>query len=205
MGIAMTPDASPAQKSPRPRGRPREFDTADVLDIIRACFARKGFSATSIEDLSEATGLSTPSLYNAFGDKRAMFLQALDLESVEVLSRLLPLRDEKPSIDRLYVYVEAIAAGYDSTTQTPRIAFGAALADAATDSEVASRLRNFLSTLDSVATDLLGPNTSPSAAILLSTLAIGLCVRSRAGVHASGEVEITALLHLLARSALAGE
>ncbi len=59
------------------RGRPRTFDGDQALDAAMRVFWSKGFSATSIEDISEATGLQRPSLYAAFGNKAALFRAAL--------------------------------------------------------------------------------------------------------------------------------
>jgi TetR/AcrR family transcriptional repressor of nem operon len=58
--------------------RPREFDEGQVLDAAIECFWRRGLEATSVRDLSEATGLGQPSLYNAFGDKRQLFARSLE-------------------------------------------------------------------------------------------------------------------------------
>ena len=58
--------------------RPREFEEEKVLDAAIECFWRRGLEATSMRDLSEATGLNQPSLYNAFGDKRALFATSLE-------------------------------------------------------------------------------------------------------------------------------
>jgi TetR/AcrR family transcriptional regulator, copper-responsive repressor len=193
----MTSDVAILQKPRRPRGRPRSFDSAATLNKIRSCFAERGFSGTSVGDLSGATGLSTQSLYNAFGDKRAMFLQALDLEYVEVISKLLQLKEEEPSINRLRAFLEAVTARYDAAAQIPGIAFGAALADTSGDSEVGSRLRRFLSVLDRVAGEILGPDASPLVATLLSTFAIGLCLRSRSGTQPPEGLGLPALMLLL--------
>ena len=61
----------------RPRGRPRSFDTAATLALATQTFWERGYAGTSLEDLSGATGLNRPSLYGAFGDKHALYLQAL--------------------------------------------------------------------------------------------------------------------------------
>ena len=58
--------------------RPRKFDEQAVLTAARACFWRDGYVATSIQDLTEATGLGTQSLYGAFGNKHELFLRILD-------------------------------------------------------------------------------------------------------------------------------
>jgi len=58
--------------------RPRAFDEAKALDAAVDCFWRRGYEATSVRDLGERMRISGPSLYNAFGDKRALFVQALE-------------------------------------------------------------------------------------------------------------------------------
>src|SRR5471030_1619747 len=59
------------------RGRPREFDVVEVLDKAVRVFCERGFHATSIGDLTEATQLTSGSLYKAFKDKRGIYLAAL--------------------------------------------------------------------------------------------------------------------------------
>ena len=61
----------------RPRGRPRSFDTGTALKAAAERFRTHGFAGTSLDELAEATGLNRPSLYAAFGDKRALYLAAL--------------------------------------------------------------------------------------------------------------------------------
>jgi TetR/AcrR family transcriptional repressor of nem operon len=58
--------------------RPREFDEQAVLDAAVQCFWSRGYEANSVRDLIEKTGLTGASLYNAFGDKRAIYQRALD-------------------------------------------------------------------------------------------------------------------------------
>jgi len=59
-------------------GRPREFDETQVLDAAVECFWQRGYEATSMRELAGRTGLTGASLYNAFGDKRALYRRALD-------------------------------------------------------------------------------------------------------------------------------
>ncbi len=58
--------------------RPQEFNREDVIDKAIEVFWRKGFEATSVQDLVEATKLNRGSLYNAFGDKSGLFDAALE-------------------------------------------------------------------------------------------------------------------------------
>lgn len=58
--------------------RPKSFDEDTVLDAATECFRRQGLNAASIRDLAEEMGIAGPSLYNTFGCKRTLFIQALE-------------------------------------------------------------------------------------------------------------------------------
>jgi len=66
------------QGSPARRGRPRAYDADAALARAVDAFWDAGFAATSLDDLSRATGMNRPSLYAAFGDKRELYQKALD-------------------------------------------------------------------------------------------------------------------------------
>lgn len=58
-------------------GRQREFDVDEALEAALCVFWRKGYEGASYSDLTEATGVQRPGLYSAFGNKEALFQQAL--------------------------------------------------------------------------------------------------------------------------------
>jgi AcrR family transcriptional regulator len=58
-------------------GRPRSFDESEVLEAAMQVFWENGFEGSSFRDLERATGLGRQSLYNTFGDKRALFKSCL--------------------------------------------------------------------------------------------------------------------------------
>jgi TetR/AcrR family transcriptional repressor of nem operon len=61
--------------------REKQFSEAAVLDEVADLFTAHGYQGTSLAMLLDATGLGKQSLYNCFGDKRALYLKALDCSS----------------------------------------------------------------------------------------------------------------------------
>jgi TetR/AcrR family transcriptional regulator, transcriptional repressor for nem operon len=59
-------------------GRQRDFSEAEVLNAVADVFVAHGYKGTSMQMLIDASGLGKQSLYNTFGDKRAIYLQAMD-------------------------------------------------------------------------------------------------------------------------------
>jgi AcrR family transcriptional regulator len=106
--------AEATQPGARRRGRPPAYDRDEALERALEAFWRAGYAATSLDDLSAATGMNRPSLYGAFGDKREIYLLAMEryreqsragLE--ERLASDRPLRDALDSVFRaaLSVYL----------------------------------------------------------------------------------------------------
>lgn len=99
-----------------PKGRPRSFDRDDVLKRAMLLFWKHGYEATSISLLTEAMGIGAPSLYAAFGDKRALFKEALDRYMVSYGSfmRALPEEpDPKTAVERLLLEAAAMFTSGD--------------------------------------------------------------------------------------------
>ena len=67
-------------------GRPRTFDEGQVVQRARETFHDLGYAATSVDQLTRATGLRRSSLYGAFGDKHGLFLAAFDAYCEEVIT-----------------------------------------------------------------------------------------------------------------------
>lgn len=98
-----------SNKSKKTAGRPREFDEKSVLESAMDVFWRKGFEATSLTELCRATGLHKGSLYQAFGDKRTLFMKALahysEQEFTEVMRVVSP---ENSPLTNIHAIVDKI-------------------------------------------------------------------------------------------------
>jgi TetR/AcrR family transcriptional regulator, transcriptional repressor for nem operon len=80
-------------------------------------FWRKGYAATSVEDLIETLHLSRSSLYDTFGDKRTLFLEALKLYSDRVISATARTLNASPSpIAGIQTVFDELIAGAGSET-----------------------------------------------------------------------------------------
>lgn len=64
-------------KEMKSRGRPRGFDLDNAIAIATDLFHRRGYDGVGIAELSKAIGITAPSLYSAFGNKRSLFEQVL--------------------------------------------------------------------------------------------------------------------------------
>ncbi|NVD45913.1 TetR/AcrR family transcriptional regulator [Qipengyuania atrilutea] len=75
----MEPLTKTSAATRRKSGRPLSFDRDAVLEKAMLAFWRHGYETTSISDLIRKMGISAPSLYAAFGDKKNLFLEAVGL------------------------------------------------------------------------------------------------------------------------------
>ena len=182
------------KSSTKPRGRRRAYDPNRALDHAMGEFWRAGFSATSLDELSVATGMNRPSLYGAFGDKRALYLETLkryrDAAAVEMAGALAPGRPLREGMRRVY---DMALATYFGGAGPPRGCFliGTATTEAAGDPEIRALLGETLRALDQgFAARLrlaqeegeLGTGTDPAGlAKIASAVLHTLAVRSRAG------------------------
>lgn len=88
--------------------RPREFDEEKVLMLAVEQFWERGYEATSIRDLAQAMGLTTASVYNAFGDKRAVYRRALDFYIARSFYDRVGRFESKPPIQAVKAFFEEI-------------------------------------------------------------------------------------------------
>jgi AcrR family transcriptional regulator len=178
----------------RPRGRPRGYDPATALAAATDAFWEHGYQATSLDDLSAATGMNRPSLYAAFGDKRALYLAALRRQAEGMLrvteAGLAQPGDLKTVLRRFYRAAVGIYVG-DRETGRGCFLVGTALADAIADEDVREILNASFGGMDrlmgerlarAVADGDLAADTDVEALTFVAMSALhGIAIRSRSG------------------------
>jgi len=94
-------------------GRPVSFDQTAMLETIQTLFWDNGYSATSLDDIMQSTGLGKGSLYGAYGSKQDMYLLAFDDYCEWVVADIKArLRgDDADAIARLRAYAQSAAGG----------------------------------------------------------------------------------------------
>jgi TetR/AcrR family transcriptional repressor of nem operon len=118
--------------------RPRQFEEQDVLRDVRDQFWAAGYAATSLEDLTRASGLGKGSLYGAFGDKHKLFMRTLDDYVTDSSAALRQkLEESERALDGLRAFLQSgswsLRQGCYLANSTTELAV--------TDPEVADRAR----------------------------------------------------------------
>lgn len=166
----------------------RRFEEDEVLARAEAVFRRKGFEATSMCDLAEATGVQRGSLYNAYGDKEALFLRAFAAYEARLVEGVGAALSAAPGAEGLARLFEMLIANMTATEAargclTTRLAAEGDLASP----KVATQVRDLLLRLEAaIRTALERPEARaglalpPSeAARLIVTFTRGLAVMER--------------------------
>ena len=176
-----------SDETPRRRGRPRGFDSGEVLGAATERFRTRGYAGTSLDDLVDATGLQRPSLYAAFGDKRALYLATLDrtIERAmrgfdQLIAADLPIRQSLQAMFR------TIIDGYLTGETGPSgcIMVSTSATSAVDDAEIRARLAAFLKMEDDRIEQLLvarGDLAARAHARVATAVIHSLSVRARAG------------------------
>jgi TetR/AcrR family transcriptional repressor of nem operon len=82
-------------------GRPRGFSEDEVVRGAAELFWSQGYAGTSVQDFADSLALQRGSLYNLFGDKRGLFLRALEVYVAGVLRALQILEGPGPVLDNV--------------------------------------------------------------------------------------------------------
>jgi len=137
--------------APKRRGRPRAYEPEVALGKALDVFRATGFAATSLDDLSAATGMNRPSLYGAFGDKRELYIRSYQLyrdnaraATGEIFRLDGPIRQQ---LERIYAVALDI---YLSGEEGPRGCFTVMTAgsEAVADPDIRAMVQNALTELD---------------------------------------------------------
>ncbi len=145
------PAANPDAVAPKRRGRPRAYQPEVALGKALDLFRKDGFAATSLDDLSAATGMNRPSLYGAFGDKRELYIKSYARYRADARAAMIDIfRDELPIRRRLERIFAVALDIYLSGDAGPRGCFTVmtAASEAVSDPEIRGMVLEGLSELD---------------------------------------------------------
>jgi AcrR family transcriptional regulator len=135
---------------PKRRGRPRSYEPDVALGKALDLFRKEGFTATSLDDLSAATGMNRPSLYGAFGDKRELFIKSYQRYREDARTAMAGIfRDELP-IRQRHARIYAVALDIYLSGDSPRGCFTVmtAASEAVSDPDIRAMVLEGLAELD---------------------------------------------------------
>lgn len=180
---------------PKRRGRPRTYEPEIALGKALDLFRKQGFAATSLDDLSEATGMNRPSLYGAFGDKRELYIKSYQRYREDARASMVEIfRQEMPVRQRLERIFASALNIYVSGETGPRGCFTVvtAASEAVGDPEIRAMVIDGLTELDKAFTNCfrrakekgeLPESADPVALAQLASATVhSIAIRSRARV-----------------------
>ena len=97
-------------------------------------FWRHGYETASIADLTKAMGITPPSLYSAFGDKRKLFLEAVELYAGGSAERQTAINDAQSAFAAASDLLQAVAITYTGEETPPGCLLASATATGSVDS-----------------------------------------------------------------------
>ena len=124
-------------------GPDKQFEPDAVLGKAMMVFWRKGFAATTVSDLTDAMGIGRKSLYETFGNKRDVFIKALERYSNTIVERICAgITDPaQPALHNVRRTLDSIQA-YNASPMSRGCMYGVAAAETLTDdTELAGILR----------------------------------------------------------------
>jgi TetR/AcrR family transcriptional regulator, copper-responsive repressor len=145
------PEITREPGAPKRRGRPRAYEPEVALSRALDLFRKGGFAATSLDDLSAATGMNRPSLYGAFGDKRELYIKSYARYRADARAAMVEIfRGEMPIRERLKRIYAAALDIYVADVSEPQGCFTVmtAASEAVADPEIRAMLLDGFVELD---------------------------------------------------------
>jgi len=189
------------------RGRPRQYQREAALDAAIGVFWRRGYSATSLDDLATAMKMNRPSIYHAFGDKESIYQHALaqfiGRLRAEVGRRVSAEPDLKQALHNFYQ--AALDVYFSHAPASGCFAFCTATVEAIEHPRIRTLMKSLLEEIDALLTSRFRTAQVPtrrarhldarSAANIAQAVLHSLAIRARVG-------ESRASLDRMARAAV---
>ena len=167
----------------------RQFDEQEVIALALDVFWRKGLHDATMQDLAAATGVQRGSLYNAYGDKEAIFLRAFDQYAQQFLDCAAKALAGGDAAARLRSFFDVIIVNMTSGSPSRGCLTTRTALDAGISSEdVRERVQRLLERLEQIVSAAIGLADGKPAGVdanrlarVVVTFTRGLAVMERAG------------------------
>ncbi|HUY67088.1 MAG TPA: TetR/AcrR family transcriptional regulator [Acidimicrobiales bacterium] len=166
--------SSPGQRAPAPNGRRLTADARrrQLFEVALSLFAEHGYSATTMDDIAEAAGVTKPLVYQHFESKRALYLELMDVFSRELVTRIVKAtanaEGPRQQVELGFAAYFELMVGNE---QAFRLLYGR---DAPDDPELGAALRRVEDTIAQAIDPLIDAGLDPEHRLLLAHAVVGM-------------------------------
>jgi AcrR family transcriptional regulator len=193
-------DRPASQRSPSTGSRrlTAEERRSQLFDVALSLFAERGYAATTMDDIAEAAGVTKPLVYQHFDSKRALYLELMDVFSLQLVDRIVAATSQAQG-PREQVGM-GMAAYFEMMVGNElafRLLYGRAAPD---DPELGEALRRVEDTIAQAIDPLIDADLDPEHRLLLAYGVVGMAEgatrhwiegRAERPVTRPGEAEVT--------------
>ena len=175
MSAALTADGGtgrPAGNAPAGRRLTAEERRSQLFGVALSLFAERGFAATTMDDIAEAAGVTKPLVYQHFDSKRALYLELMDVFSLQLVERIVTATAEaRGPREQVEVGMAAFFEMMVGNEQAFRLLYGRAAPD---DPELGQALSRVEDTIAQAIDPLIDAGLDPEHRLLLAYGIVGM-------------------------------
>jgi AcrR family transcriptional regulator len=143
-----------------------------LFDVALRLFAKRGYAATTMDDIAEAAGVTKPLVYQHFESKRALYLELMDVFSGELVNRIVTATADaggpRQQVELGFAAYFELMVGNE---QAFRLLYGR---DAPDDPELGAALRRVEDTIAEAIDPLIDAGLDPEHRLLLAHAVVGM-------------------------------
>lgn len=179
--------------SSKPRGRPPAFDREDALNLAIMEFRRSGYEGSTMDELAEVMGISKPSIYRAFGDRKSLYRSAVEQYGNNISSYWHAMAEDIETLEEFVSrFLDAAIDWYVNTSGNhPGCLVLTTISQTALHTDLKPDLSKFISSMEADIASYISTrylenaaqqSTADAIATLLTAHSHSLAARTRAGL-----------------------